>query len=87
VVAYALPSFLVGAGDGSWSANGDGDGFGEFGDGRVQSVADEVIAAPCRVLIRGGRSRRGRRRGLSTSVVARWPSMIRLPWSAQPQDR
>ena len=45
VVAEACPGLIVGAGDRSGSAGRDRGRLGELGDGRVHSIADDVVAA------------------------------------------
>ena len=45
VVAQARPGLIVGAGDRSRSAGRDGGRLGQLGNGRVQSIADDVVAA------------------------------------------
>ena len=52
VVAQARPSLLVGTGNRSRSAGGDGGRLGELGNGRVESVADDVVATS-RVVLQG----------------------------------
>ena len=52
VVAQARPSLLVGTRDRSRSAGRDGGRLGQLGNGRVQSVADDVVAASRVVLQR-----------------------------------
>ena len=44
IVAQACPSLLIGAGDGSRSADCHGGRLGDLGHGRVQSIGDDVAA-------------------------------------------
>jgi hypothetical protein len=83
VVAYALPSLFVGAGDRSWSTDRDGGRHGEFGYGRVQSIADNVVAAAASC----SNARRKKSARSATWTVDQCccpvPSMIKLPWSSR----
>ena len=50
VVAQPRPSLIVGARDRPRSADRDGGSLGQLRNGRVQSVADDVVTA-CRVVL------------------------------------
>ena len=87
VVAEAGSGLLVRAGDDSRCADGDSGGLGQLGDGRVDSVADDVVAAGLGV----SRARRKKSARSAAWTVAQCcrpvPSMIRLPASSRGELR
>jgi len=87
VVAEAGSGLLVRAGDGSRCADGDSGGLGQLGDGRVDSVADDVVAAGLGVF-RARRKKSARSAAWTVAQCCRpVASRIRLPASSRGELR